>query len=269
MNSIQDDYNRKYVLEYQQFQARRSQHNTQKLNYLMPNRHNPQHFPEGTAITNMYMRQPDPRRQIVAQYLGSMVDAVSAVASGQKQNAKFQGSFIPPPKPGTQFEQKKRMEEQVRNELNNIGFKLRASEEDRSRAWKRMMKAKAECEFPQSHGHRRIDYNSVQLPPLRQSTTQSIPHSVSYAASSAASYVPRAPQPPHSNMAGVEGSKYAAARVRARIAPDGSVAPVATPKRGKDGLFIRPAGRKRSGMAWDAHQGVWVPDPQGLYQDQK
>ena len=40
-------------------------------------------------------------------------------------------------------------------------------------------------------------------------------------------------------------SKYSAARVRERISADGTVAPVSEPKKTKDGLYQRPAGRKR------------------------
>merc|ERR1719223_2370906 len=39
-------------------------------------------------------------------------------------------------------------------------------------------------------------------------------------------------------------SKYSAEKVKARIYSDGSVMPVTAPKRNKDGLFQRPAGRK-------------------------
>ncbi len=54
-------------------------------------------------------------------------------------------------------------------------------------------------------------------------------------------------------------NKYSLEKVRARIHSDGSVRPVSEPKRGKDGLFLRPAGRQRKGMDWDAHNGRWVP----------
>lgn len=53
-------------------------------------------------------------------------------------------------------------------------------------------------------------------------------------------------------------SKYSAARVKERIAADGSVAPVSEPKMTKDGLFQRPAGRQRKGMDWDAVRGIWI-----------
>lgn len=54
-------------------------------------------------------------------------------------------------------------------------------------------------------------------------------------------------------------SKYSAARVKERIAADGSVQPVSEPKKSKDGLYLRPAGRTRKGMDWDAVRGIWIP----------
>ena len=58
---------------------------------------------------------------------------------------------------------------------------------------------------------------------------------------------------------GSSQSKYSADKVKARIFSDGSVMPVSAPKRGKDGLFMRPAGRQRKGMDWDAINGKWIP----------
>ena len=54
-------------------------------------------------------------------------------------------------------------------------------------------------------------------------------------------------------------SKYSAARVKERIFSDGSVVPVTMPKQNKDGLYQRPAGRKRKNMKWDAVRGRWMP----------
>lgn len=56
----------------------------------------------------------------------------------------------------------------------------------------------------------------------------------------------------------ISKSKYSAANIRNRIAHDGSIAPASQPKKDHDGLYIRPAGRPRTGMAWDAVRGCWV-----------
>eukprot|EP01083_Nonionella_stella_P124350 375428_1 len=68
------------------------------------------------------------------------------------------------------------------------------------------------------------------------------------------SHIATSSEPP-----GSSDNKYSIERVRARMYSDGSVLPVSEPKRGKDGLFLRPAGRQRKGMDWDAVNGKWVP----------
>jgi hypothetical protein len=54
---------------------------------------------------------------------------------------------------------------------------------------------------------------------------------------------------------------YGVEAVKARMAVDGSIKPVTTPKQGKDGLYVRPAGRQRKNMDWDAVNGKWIPLP--------
>ncbi len=65
--------------------------------------------------------------------------------------------------------------------------------------------------------------------------------------------------PSSMTQGGASGNKYSIEKVRARMYSDGSVLPVSEPKRGKDGLFLRPAGRQRKGMDWDGVNGKWVP----------
>ncbi|KAL7577736.1 hypothetical protein ACA910_010500 [Epithemia clementina (nom. ined.)] len=278
INQMNSDYQVKLSMARNNWLKRRREYERSKLDHLMPQRHNSQHFPEGTALTHMYMRQPDPTRQIVAQYVGGIVDAVTHISRGAVRNDKFHEEFRPPPKPDAGLSHKKRMEEQIRQEINNLTLQLRNSEEERQRAWKRMMKTKAEFDLPHHHMRTKIDlnlnnYQSLPLPPLRQSSTQNVPQEVARPASSTyASYVPQARRSitttapasaPASDDMDANESKYSAARVRQRIASDGTVAPVSVPKRTKDGLFQRPAGRTRKGMDWDAIRGIWVPSTTG------
>lgn len=60
-------------------------------------------------------------------------------------------------------------------------------------------------------------------------------------------------------------SKYSYAKMKERIAADGSVVPVSEPKKTKNGLYQRPVGRTRKGMEWDAGRGIWVPQQQGYW----
>jgi hypothetical protein len=92
-------------------------------------------------------------------------------------------------------------------------------------------------------------------------TRNSSPSIPSYVPRAPVSYVqvPKAVAPASSSAQGQAESKYSAAKVKERIAPDGSVMPVSEPKKTKDGLYQRPAGRTRKGMDWDAVRGIWVP----------
>jgi hypothetical protein len=91
-------------------------------------------------------------------------------------------------------------------------------------------------------------------------TRNSSPSIPSYVPRAPVSYVqvPKAVAPASSSAQGQAESKYSAAKVRKRIAPDGSVLPVSEPKKTNDGLYQRPAGRTRKGMDWDAERGIWV-----------
>ena len=133
-----------------------------------------------------------------------------------------------------------------------------AGEEERKKAWKKLMKTRAELEAPARYNSgRRPDpnyYMRVSMPTLRGSTQQPIPTvDVSRVR---AMYTPSRSTPSTSTST----SKYSIEKVRQRIAVDGTVAPVTEPKKTRDGLYQRPAGRTRKGMQWDAVRGIWVPD---------
>jgi hypothetical protein len=168
-----------------------------------------------------------------------------------------------------QIEAVERLEASLRQELSTLTTKLRASEEERNRAWKKMLKTKAEFDLPHqtaNYGRSSVavdmtNYHLIPLPNLRQSYAENVPRVQVHA--SLPSYTPaRTMAPPSRN---VSESRYSAARVRERISADGTVAPVSMPKRTKDGLYLRPAGRTRKGMQWDAVRGIWIPENEPLH----
>lgn len=216
----------------------------------------------------------------MAVCLSDVIDAVDMVARGELRLEKFTEPFIPPPNPNsidpstgeTQLQMRQRTEAILRKDMNNLTMKLRQSEEGRQRAWKRMLKTKAEFDIPHhqplsnSYSYNRgrgvnlnlNNYHVMPLPALRGSTKEILPQNVApnY---SFQSYTPARRQAFGAQGVATSDSKYSAARVRKRISEDGSVAPVTAPKKTKDGLFQRPAGRTRKGMEWDAVRGIWVP----------
>jgi len=132
-----------------------------------------------------------------------------------------------------------------------------------------MLKTKSEFEVPHYqtthfNGQKKrmvVDSSNHSLfpvPHLPTCTVEALPREVTNTRASLPSYIPaknRAVPAPIQRS----DSKYSAARVRERITADGTVMPVSEPKKSKDGLYLRPAGRTRKGMEWDAIRGIWVP----------
>ena len=202
---------------------------------------------------------------MVAGCLADVVDGTLIMLEGKVPNNKFAAFQAPPSHANQQAgesmqQQIARSENEFRLQLEQTTTQYQQSEEARQRAWTKMMKIKAELETLSGGTGRQgyldmNNYHRIPLPPLRNSQLQQMPQD--YASrSNVASFTP--PPVPGTNSASV--SKYSAAKVRERMSNDGSVAPVAEPKKDKDGLFIRPAGRTRKGMKWDAVQGIWVPE---------
>jgi len=226
--------------------------------------------PTGTPSTQEYGKRHDSSgiSQAVAGAVADVVDAVDRVSCGEVPLRKY------PPPPSEEglsahadLEKLQRAENAYREELAAVVKDLRISEENRHRAWKKMMKTKGELGGTHHMaGMGRVtlnpsNYHSVPVPVLRQSMAERIPRQAPPAATpsytpAVRSHVPAAESRPQSE------SKYSAARVRERIATDGTVAPVSEPKKTKDGLYLRPAGRTRKGMNWDAVRGIWVPAPE-------
>lgn len=284
LTQVSENYRAEWEGAYKKWNHHRQEFESARLNMYMPHRNNPHHRPNGTALTKVYAAQPDPTRRLVAHCLADVLDTVIGAAEGQVRLERFTDEFRPPPRPDVQsnsnYAQNQKTEERLKEEYRSITADLRSSEEERQKAWKRMMKTKAEFEV--NHGRTSIDMNNyslMPLPSLRHSGGESLHVNAAPSVSlpmdaSAVSRLPRVSagnplpsRPPNPSMPTTSSngmpssdSKYSAARVRERISSDGTVAPVTTPKKTKDGLFVRPAGRTRKGMEWDAVRGIWVPE---------
>jgi hypothetical protein len=281
LTKIKIEYQNDFAVYKSRYLQRRREFEQKKLAQLLPSKWG--RNPEGTHATRLYTARPNAIANQVGSCLADVVDAVDLVAQGKLTLTKFQEPFNPPqppniqgaidPKTGETITQRnKRVEEGLKQEVNTLALKLRNNEEERQKAWRRMLKTKAEFDLPHqgtgsSRAQVRVDlnnYHQVALPPLRQSSTQSVPQEVAARVAVLPSYTPVQSQ--YYPMGGgdnmmtmMESSKYSAARVKERISADGTVAPVTEPKLNKDGLYLRPAGRTRKGMEWDAVRGIWVP----------
>jgi len=222
-------------------------------------------MPVGTHRTQMASGHSNPIVNSIGLTLGRVVDAVILKAKrGSYDGEMFKPFQQPPPLDVNNIvvdrntgetikERQTRLDNDFHNEMGVLNSRFQKSEQDRERAWRKLLKTKAEFDG----GRRRFDPNLMPLPSLRSSGMVATP-AVAPPTAAVATYVPQ-----NRTYAGPESqSKYSAARIRGRISSDGSVMPASEPKKNKDGLFIRPAGRKRAGMDWDAHRGIWVPETQ-------
>lgn len=282
---MQNEYNVEVAIAKNRWNKQRQQFEHRKLDKMLPSRWG--RSPSGSQTTTNYAARHDQESTSVAACLADIIDSVDFIAMGKLQNEKFQEPYNPPAPPDigsavvdqesgeTAMQRQQRIEASLRQEVNAVAVNLRACEDERQRAWKKMLKTKAEFDLP-SHqvtnmngGRTHVDLNNyhlMALPALQTSAQQNIPQE-SASKSMVPSYAPARSYSATLAMVAANAaaannavdSKYSAARVRDRISADGSVTPVTQPKKTKDGLYQRPAGRTRKGMEWDALRGIWVP----------
>ena len=206
-------------------------------------------------------------RVTVCQTLADIVDGSILAAEGKASIQRFK-DFMPPPAPGmnaqtgeNMAQRQHRVEMEYRKQYTAIDAKFQKSEAERARTWRKVMKCQAEINSVSGSMGRGVritmsNYHQIPVPSIRASTQQNIPSHYAQQAKMA-SYTPPISSPASTTI--TDMSKYSAAKVKQRKSADGTVAPVSEPKKTKDGLYLRPAGRTRKGMEWDAVNGVWVP----------
>jgi len=269
ISKVKNDYAMQVTLARARWQKRKEAWELQKAKKAMQGMYG--QMPIGTSHTQHASRHHNQIYNTVGLALGRIVDAVVLKVEGGLSDGDQFEPFVPPPSPnfdgmivneatGETFgDRSRRVENSARNQLQSLSTRLQQSEEDRKRAWRKLLKTKAEYEVPSAGNRRRLDQtaiNAIPVPPLRGSSVVP-PSAAQYQPAPVAAYVPPVRHNPLEEDSAQ--SKYSAARVRERIAEDGTVKPVTMPKRDKDGLYMRPAGRTRKGMNWDAVRGMWVP----------
>lgn len=249
--------------------------------------------PSGTPRTASAANHPDHRLSNAGKALADIVDCVVARSeSGWKDDDPIE-DFQPPPEPDysitvldkttgeTLRQRQERLEGEIRQQLTEVASQIHGAEEERKKAWKKLLKTKSDFDMPHSQvtniGGRnsRVSFNPNQLallpvPSIHGSGSAMMPALMhNYPMASIPSYVPPVvAMPPAAAMMPSQAqrakqsaseSKYSAANIRARKSADGSIAPATEPKRDSNGLYIRPPGRGRIGMDWDAVRGLWIP----------
>jgi hypothetical protein len=267
LSKVQNEYASTVAQARQHYMAEKSAYDARRLQLLLPSKIG--RPPEGTHVTRYYIFNAGQNfiRAQVGECLADIVDGTVAISEGQASSLAFK-EFVPPPPPGFNPEtgedmaqRQHRVESEYRSQYNMMNAQFQASETERSKAWRKMMKTKAELEMPHEqviNGVRQTirvtqsNYAQIPMPAFQGSANVALPRERQ--GLSVASY-----RPPASTGPATSTSKYSAEKVRERKSADGTVAPVSEPKKTKEGLYMRPAGRTRKGMRWDAFAGVWVP----------
>jgi hypothetical protein len=174
--------------------------------------------------------------------------------------------------------------DRVTKQIDDLNKKLTQCEEIRAQKWSKLIKVQGEMDkAKQQKKSNRYSYSNaqtalqtassvqqtvaaMQMAKKEKAESQSISQYQAPARHVSSGYHPNRATATNTNQGGPTtknpyGDRYSADNVRARIGADGSVVPVSAPKKTSDGLYMRPAGRQRKGMEWDAVNGRWIPDP--------
>jgi len=203
----------------------------------------------------------------------------ASIANSNNNNSCFDTIIV-----NDRNETLKCVETRTQAELRILAKSLQRSETERQKSWKNVMEVKAEFGQPPQKGGGGVDAMS-KIPALNLTTPRlkisrsgggssggggssskkrtasalavaAATASMRTSASSSSKLISSSSN--HRTTIPISQSKYSADKVKARIYSDGSVMPVSQPKKTKDGLYMRPAGRQRKGMDWDAVIGKWV-----------
>ena len=266
LTKAHSDYTIAYTTAKQLWLKEKFEYDMKKSQAVLPTKWGSQ--PLGTEMIKQFMQSNRSNLQLitVGQTLADIVDGSILAAEGKAPIQRFK-DFVPPPAPGmnaqtgeNMAQRQHRVEMEYRKQYDAIDGKFQKSEADRTRAWRKVMKAQAEINTVSGVSGKGVritmaNYHQIPVPSIRSSSQQNLPRQY------AQQPTKQSFSPPLSTTTTslTDTSKYSAAKVKQRKSADGTVAPVSEPKKTKDGLYLRPAGRTRKGMEWDAINGVWVP----------
>lgn len=190
--------------ERARWHLRRQQFEHQKLTAVLPSRNN--RPIQGTPLTQHYRGLPDRTgiSDTVGECLGDVIDVVDSISLGVVRNERFNERFDPSGGEGKDNEtalRLRQMEATRRNELNEVTLRINQLEEVRKKAWRKVMKTKAEMDLPHQHvshtGSVQVvhlnmnNYGSIPVPVLTQGALLAAPKDV-FGTSSIATYTPKA-----------------------------------------------------------------------------
>eukprot|EP00536_Pseudo-nitzschia_multiseries_P011124 jgi/Psemu1/259606/estExt_Genewise1Plus.C_3630027 len=274
LQKAHSDYTLAYTAAKQRWIKEKFDYDMKKSQAVLPTKWG--NRPLGTEVINNYMNAnySSVHRTTVAQTLADIVDGCVLAGMGKADIQRFR-DFEPPPAPGMNVQtgenmaqRQHRVEMEYRKQYSDIDAKLQKSESDRTRSWRKAMKAQAENNAVCGARGSRVtlsNFHTIPVPVIRSGQQSLTSQKMMQQRAKVLSSSTPAPAPTtatSTTTSSVDMSKYSAEKVKLRKAADGSVAPVSKPKKDKDGLYLRPAGRTRKGMQWDAVNGVWIPQQQ-------
>jgi len=243
-HAFKDQYSIQLQQARNQWHANRLHFEKEKMKRLLPSRNGMN--PTGTQMTQAFSAHQD--RMGLCREVGfcmaDIVDAVDNVAKGRIQNHHFTEPFIAPPPPTSLdpelLNKSKQVETAKSNELNALTLKYRLAEEERSRAWKKLLKVKSDHKMQQKLITSSGTYRYIQLdasncnrfpvPNLQQCMLEEVQQMGTHIGS-ISSYKPAPRPPPPSKEDGDAASKYCFTATRKRVAAAGvERIPVSKPK---------------------------------------
>lgn len=187
--AFKEEYTKQIKRTKQQWIAKRHQFEMEKLQMILPSKNGV--LPIGTEVTRSYCSYRDQLGyyNAIGSCLADIVDAVDSIANGIIQNKKFTEVFTMPSPPAyfdpEALKKIQQAEASKRQELNDLTLQCRTAEDQRSCAWKKLLKIKGEHKmhhhlYTSSGSYRLIqldasNYTRFPLPSLQESHLESIP----------------------------------------------------------------------------------------------
>jgi len=237
----------------------------------------PKEQARGTEYTSAMAESSNPMKAQIATSLAHCVDVVvNRAETGWISNAvldKAKSDTYPPfeypnnPRTDIVLNEKgenlEKLQARIAVQLEKISKHLATCESVRSQKWSKLMKAKQEADGSSggatTQAPQRKTYTTNRVQPVVVNNNVAMGRAAMTYSQMNTGSKPMAGGGVHQNPRPSSDSKYSAENVKARMSADGSVRPINMPKQTKDGFFMRPAGRQRKGMDWDAVNGKWVP----------
>ena len=186
LTKAHSDYAIAYTTAKQLWLKEKSEYDMKKSQAVLPRKWGSQ--PLGTKMIKQCMQSNCSNIQLitVSQTLADIVDGSILAAEGKDPILRFK-DFVPSPAPGMNAQTGENMaqrqhgvEMEYRKQYDVVDGKFQKSEADRSRSWRKVMKAQAEFNSVSGSSGKGVritmcNYYQIPVPSIRTSTQQNLP----------------------------------------------------------------------------------------------